>query len=738
MAISWTSRGRPTNERRALTCFGVTALFLAMTASTALALQDAASTTPAVAQTAAPEWTLNQRLDRIRRVLDQKRQEQHIPGLSYAIVKGDRIIAAEGLGLRDIEKGLPAEPQTVYSIGSQTKAFTALLCAMMVDEGKMSFDAPVTTYLPWFGLKTPELTQQVTIRDALSHRTGLQRTDLVWASGKASRRAAIEQIRSAEPFAPLRSTFLYSNVMFMAAGEAAASAGGYSAWEPMVRERIFAPLKMTSTFATTGEAQADARTAVGYSWASDQKKHKALPIRNMDTCGPAGSIYSNVLDMSIWVRAMLRHGEYEGGSLLKNKALFDEQLWAPQNAMQPGAAYGMGWMMAAWKNHQVVFHGGNIDGYACMVAMIPQEDVGFVLLHNTTFSGLQDASRDVVFASLLEDSATLESLDASVPTAIPEDELKKYEGFYEWGEQPITCLIVDGKLALDVPGQMVYTLAWPDAEGLWAFELTDTIKIRFNTGDDGSITSLTQYQNGQEYFRPRQSAPGAANSVIPPEKLLSLVRERVQGPPPGSVKINGTVNFIHQGVTAQLTMLSKGPKFVVFMDMGQFGSIKTGYDGTLAWIDSDIQTAEIATGKAATALRLQDPALLWGGGPTDLFQRTAALATEDVRGRKAYRTELVTADGVKTTIWFDAEKGRPLKEKQELPSDIPGGGAIELSYTRWQRHGPIEFPMKSSFELAGMGKAEMNIESVEVNAEIDDAKFAVPDALRVQAAGSGK
>lgn len=737
MAMSWDRRKTVLGNRRVVTCFAVAAVLAASGARTALALQDAdaraSAATPvphAAAESTPGEWTLERRLARIKRVLDQKRQEQHIPGLSYAIVKDDTVIAAEGLGVRDVEKGLPAEPQTIYSIGSQTKAFTALLCAMMVDEGKMSFDAPVTAYLAWFALKTPELTQQVTIRDALSHRVGLQRTDLVWASGKASRRAAIEQIRFAEAFAPLRSTFLYNNVMFMAAGEAAASAGGYAAWEPMVRERIFTPLGMTSTFATTAEAKADPRMALGYSWVADQRRYKNLPVRNMDTCGPAGSIYSNVMDMSLWVRAMLRRGEYDAGALLKDKALFEKQLWAPQNAMQPGAAYGMGWMMAPWKTHQMVFHGGNIDGYACMVAMIPEEDLGFVLLHNTTFSALQDASRDIVFASLLDDAAALDAVDAPGPAAIPEDQLRKYEGFYEWGEEPITCLIKDGKLALDVPGQMVYTLAWPDADGLWAFELTDTIKIRFHAGEDGSIVSLTQYQNGQEYHRPRQASRTARTPAIDAGELQAMIRGRVQGPAPATARITGSMNFIHQGVTAKVTMLSKGPKFVVALDMGDFGFIRTGYDGARAWTDSDVQNSEIATGRQAAALRLQDPALLWGGGPPDLFAEFLPLATEDVRGRRAYRTELISADGVKTTVWFDAEKGRPMKEKQELPSDIPGAGNIEISYTRWQRHGPVEFPMKMTMEPPGLGKAEMNIDRVELDVSIDDSEFSAPAGVK--------
>ena len=680
----------------------------------AMALQPAAGT--AVAATSS---TLEEKLARIERELEAERQKQHIPALSIAIVKDDKVIFAKGFGLRDVEKNLPAEAETVYSIGSQTKAFTSMLCAMMVDQGKISFDDTVVSRLPWFQLKTPDFTQAVTIRDALSHRTGLQRTDLLWAGGKVSRREAIEQLRFAEPFAPMRTTFLYNNLMFMTAGELAASIGGYPAWEPMVREKIIAPLGMTSTSITTAEAKKDPRLAVGYSWQEETKSFKALPVRVMDTCGPAGGIYSNVLDMSQWVRCMLRKGELDGVKLLSNTDLFEKDLWAPQNPIGNGESYGLGWMIGNFKGKKVVHHGGNIDGYACMVALLPEENLGLVLLHNTSFSALQEGCKQIVFGAMLDVPAA--PAGAAAAAAIPEADLKKYEGFYRFqGDNNIKALIKDGKLALDVPGQTVYSLKWPEPDGKWTFEMTDAIKVSFKTTADGSIESMTMFQAGQEFLMPRTS--GETKLAMPAEDLLKLVRGRVTGEAPKSIRITGSFNFVHQGIPGKVVLLSKGEKFAISMDMGKFGYIRTGYDGTQGWVDSDLQPSETLTGKKASELRVQNPSLLYAD-PSAFYAKIEPVAFEDVRGRKAIKTKLTTADGTTSMVWYDAEKGRPMKEHQEAQGDMPGAGVVDLSYTRWKRFETIEIPMKITMEPAGAGRAEMEIENVELNAEIPDAEF---------------
>ncbi|HEY93291.1 MAG TPA: beta-lactamase family protein, partial [Dehalococcoidia bacterium] len=167
--------------------------------------------------------SLEQRLERLVEQLEQQRQALHIPGMAIAVVKDDEVILAQGFGVADIEKETPVTPQTIFAIGSSTKAFTATLVGMLVDEGKMDWDDPVTDYLPYFTLdiESEDENAEATIRDLLSHRTGFCRMGLLFASGELPREEVLHAATAAEPFTGFREKFYYSNVMYMAAGVAA-------------------------------------------------------------------------------------------------------------------------------------------------------------------------------------------------------------------------------------------------------------------------------------------------------------------------------------------------------------------------------------------------------------------------------------------------------------------------------------------------------------------------------------
>ena len=205
-------------------------------AAAALTAAAASAVEAAPTQTTAP--ALPDRLERLVDRLEQHRREFHIPGMAIAVVMDDEVVLARGFGVKDVQTQQPVTDQTLFAIGSTTKAFTAALIGMLVDEGRMSWDDPVTKYLPYFELEVDTGDEVVTIRDLLCHRTGFTRMSLLWAANRVGREAVLRAATRAEPWAGFRERFLYNNVMYLAAGEAAGAAAGAD-WDALLGERLF-------------------------------------------------------------------------------------------------------------------------------------------------------------------------------------------------------------------------------------------------------------------------------------------------------------------------------------------------------------------------------------------------------------------------------------------------------------------------------------------------------------------
>jgi CubicO group peptidase (beta-lactamase class C family) len=478
-----------------------TAIWLAF-AAVAHARQ--ATETATSAPAAAP--TLEQRLERLCEQLEQQRLATHIPGLAIAIVKDDQVILSRGFGVRDIEKSLPVTDETVFAVGSTTKAFTAALVAMMIDEGKMAWDDPVRKHLPQFHLSDPVADEQITIRDLLCHRSGLSRTDLLWASGKASRAEILAAVARIEPTAKFREKFQYQNIMFMAAGMASANAAGLDGdWERLLNERLLQPLNMQHSTTSIDAARAGGQLSLGYNWDEQQGTWKHLPMRALAAIAPAGAINSSAREMAQWVRFQLGRGEIDGRRLLASER-FDE-MWSKHMSLSEspearGAKldYGLGWMLQDWKGKRVVEHGGNIDGFAAEVALLPEERIGYVLLANVSATPLQQMSVNLVFEALLGEWK--EDAPPPIDVAAVQEYLGKYR--VDVLNTDATVLIKDGRLAVDVPRQMVFLLKPPDEQGKWFFEITDQIAVSFERDAGGRVVSMTFYQSGIELECPRE------------------------------------------------------------------------------------------------------------------------------------------------------------------------------------------------------------------------------------------
>ena len=421
----------------------------------------------------------------------------HIPGIAIAVVKDDEVIFARGFGLADLKNETPVTPETVFGIGSATKAFTATLVGMLVDEGEMGWDDPVTRHIPYFTLNADigDEDSQVTVRDMLSHRTGFTRMGVLWINRTVPREEVLLAATKAEPWVGLREGFYYNNVMYLAAGVAAGNAASTD-WDTLLAERIFEPLGMTSSNASFEQAQADPRLSLGYIWDEDLNVHKHLPTWALDNIGPAGSIKSNVLDMAQWVRFQLGLGAYDDDRLLSETQ--HKETWTSQVEIGGGNRYGLGWFLREWRGQPVIEHGGNADGFASQVALLPESNLGFVLLTNVFYTPLQQESINMVWDALVGE------LEAEGDAIDYRPYLGEYvANFGPFSDVEFTVLVQNDRLAVDVPGQTVYELKDPDEEGMWYFAISDTIAVSFERNDAGDVTILKQYQSGLTFELPR-------------------------------------------------------------------------------------------------------------------------------------------------------------------------------------------------------------------------------------------
>jgi CubicO group peptidase (beta-lactamase class C family) len=402
-------------------------------------------------------------------------KDWEVPGLAIAVIKDDRIVLAKGYGVRELGKPAPVDEHTLFAIGSSSKAFTAASIAMLVDEGKLKWDDPATKYLSGFQLYDPYTTHELTVRDLLSHRSGLERGDLLWYASTYDRNEVLRRIRYLKPTWSLRSHFGYQNIMFLAAGQIVPSLTGKS-WDDFVRERIFTPLGMNSSSTSIKALASSDNVATPHTKFDD--KVEPVVWRNIDNIGPAGSINSNVVDMAQWVRLQLGDGVYQGKQLLSAATV--KEMHSPQtiiplegvNAkLYPEAhflTYGMGWFLSDYRGRKVVEHGGAIDGMRAEVAMMPEEKLGLVILTNrhTTVLGQalmyrifdaylggqpRDWSAEILKSfKALEDQAKAAQKKAEaerVKGTSPSLPLEKYAGDYQsemYGDAKVT--FEDGKL----------------------------------------------------------------------------------------------------------------------------------------------------------------------------------------------------------------------------------------------------------------------------------------------------
>jgi CubicO group peptidase (beta-lactamase class C family) len=458
--------------------------------------------------------------------VNQAIKEWKVPGVSVAVVQGNKVILSKGYGYRDVEKQLPVTPDTLFAIGSITKSFTVTTLGMEMDEGKVDWDKPVRDYLPTFKMYDPVLTEQMMIRDLVTHRSGLPRHDMVWYSSDFPREDIVRRLQYLEPNKPLRSTFQYNNLMFMTAGYIAGLLNAKS-WEDTVHERVLTPLGMEHTNFSLKDSQSSQDYALPYRKGNDVKSEvKRMPFDQqcLDRCaiGPAGEINSTAADMSRYLLFHLNKGKLQDKALLsENNAV---QMQTPQMVIQgepdfkeeSETSYGMGFFIAQYRGHKRVEHGGNLDGFSAEFAFLPNDGIGVVVLTNLDGTGLPNAIAYNVFDRLLgldqvpwsqrylqmETKAKESEQEAKEKGYVPHKtdthpshDLKDYVGDYGnpgYGEVSIAADGNDFKMTVNKVTVQVKHLHYD------VFQIPDTpfdpfakLKVEFFSDANGDISSLT-------------------------------------------------------------------------------------------------------------------------------------------------------------------------------------------------------------------------------------------------------
>ncbi|MES2378348.1 MAG: serine hydrolase [Bacteroidota bacterium] len=330
-----------------------------------------------------------------------------VPGIAVAVVKDDKIVYAHGYGIASLNTKKPVDANTLFGIASNSKAFTVAAIGILSDEGKLKLDDKVTDYIPEFKLYDPWVTSEFTIRDLLTHRSGLGlgAGDLMDFpdSTDFTMKDVIHNLRYFKPVSSFRTKYDYDNQLYKVAGEVVARVSGMS-WEEFIETRIMKPLGMNNSSASYQRLKN--RSNVIDSHVPIDGKVEVVDRYLSVTGNAAGGIYSSVNDLAKWVIMQMNNGKYGVGKQLFSEAIHN-QMWSPQTIIPvaaPGvynthfAAYGLGWFMSDVKGYKEVNHTGGIDGMVTKVNLIPELKLGIIVLTNqqsgAAFSSIVNEIKD--------------------------------------------------------------------------------------------------------------------------------------------------------------------------------------------------------------------------------------------------------------------------------------------------------------------------------------------------------
>ena len=318
--------------------------------------------------------------------LEAQRVAWRVPGLAVALVKDGQVAYLKGFGFRDAAQTLPVNTDTLFRGASTTKAFCAALVAMLVDDGKLAWDAPATTYLPELRFAGGDEYRSVSLRDMLSHRTGLPRHELLWYHNQTlTAQGLVARLAHLELSAPLRAKYQYNNLMYALAGLAIERVCGQS-WQTFAQARLFDPLGMVRVRLSAPEMAQDANHAVGHT--TRARKLLPVPLRHDPLLGLAGAVNASITEYAKWVQLQLAQGQFGGRRLISTASM--AAMWEPLilTSDTPRAPdfqrghYGLGWRIDRYRDTLRVAHTGDLNGFTPRVVLLPQKNAGLAIMVN--------------------------------------------------------------------------------------------------------------------------------------------------------------------------------------------------------------------------------------------------------------------------------------------------------------------------------------------------------------------
>ena len=479
-----------------------------------------------------------------------------VPGCAIAAVRGHDVILATGHGRRDLGAELPVTPDTLFAIGSTTKAFTAATVGALVDDGLLEWERPLRDYLPELRLHDPVVTDRLSVIDLLSHRSGLPRHDLAWLGHPGRSRAElVRRLRFLPLSRDLRQEFQYCNLGYLVAGHVVEVLSG-TPWEDYLRIRLLAPLGMGRSNLSADDMSADPDHATAY----ERRQGVVVPVpqRPVTAMAPAGAVNSCAADMARWLLAQLGGGQVDGQAVMSPGTVARQHtphMLMPENRTFPAStrhAYGLGWMIGRYRDHRLAEHGGGIDGFLTECMLLPDDGIGVAVMTNTSSS----AMAPVVAYRVLDELLGLEPLDwyssfkarfdaatAGIREArgarrvVREAPLPRplgaYAGEYEHPGYGTLAITVEGDTLRPRLGTMDLSLAHRHYEtfDLEWHELGDpshVFPLMFLSDPDGDITALTvPFEPSVEPLRFERRPDARARD---PEVLRRLCGTYTMGP----------------------------------------------------------------------------------------------------------------------------------------------------------------------------------------------------------------
>ena len=342
-------------------------------------------------------FSQQEKIQKIDTYIQSAMKEWKMPGFAVAIVKNDSIVFAKGYGVKDIRTNEPVNENTLFMIASCTKAFTTAALSILVDQGKIKWEDPVTKYLPDFQMYDTWVTKHMMIKDLVTHRSGLETFsgDILWLGSTYDSKEVIRRSQFLKPTSSFRSKYGYQNIMFSVAGSIVPAVTD-TTWGEYINAHIFKPLGMDNSVTSISEMKENGNFAFPHKIV----KGNVIPYNDfwsIESVAPAGAINSSVADMSQWLRLQLRKGKFNG------KQIFSEQqsneMWSNQMAIG-NSNYGLGWFIRYWNGKKLLNHGGGMPGMISDVSILPEENVGLVILSNAE-SGMVTAIRNYVLEVLI-------------------------------------------------------------------------------------------------------------------------------------------------------------------------------------------------------------------------------------------------------------------------------------------------------------------------------------------------